>query len=402
MRTGQFGESYRARAISRHPATLSSITRACGPCRPVRTGTMVTVSRGFGTDHDRGIRPLNVTLLTLLVVATISGVGVRAGLPARAVGRRRPWGVRRACCCLPRPDPRRAGPSAARTIAEVDQLDVHRACARGDRGGLLHAVGGWPTLGYPDAAPRRCGGWGGGAVGCARGDASPKRPSPVAAIGAHRPDATASAAGHRRHRGLGGTGSSRGCRVARRIARSAREHRDGSRHAVDVRHGAQFTAAAWRLQTPDRLLDLAAIAALPQSTVRAVLDCTGGWFTEQEWRGGLGARLAGGASIEVVSTTGYRRRFLPARPGRCCWRHMPLASALSRPRRPGRTVAPGRRGFWWVKRVTSIEVWTSRGGGSRHSPCSNAVRTSTALSVLSTSAAKLKEPKQALHDVDIP
>ena len=74
---------------------------------------------------DRGIRPLNVTLLTLLVTATISGVvAFGAGSPGpRAVGRRRAWGVRvGAAAARPGQDPRRAaGPSAARTIAEGDR-----------------------------------------------------------------------------------------------------------------------------------------------------------------------------------------------------------------------------------------------------------------------------------------
>ena len=96
-----------------------------------------------------------------------------------------------------------------------------------------------------------------------------------------------------------------------------------------------------------------------QSSVRAVLDCTGGWFTEQEWRGvplsALGLRQ--GASIEVVSTTGYRRRFPAHEAGTL----LLATHASGRPLSPGhggpaRIVAPGRRGFWWVKWVASIEV----------------------------------------------
>lgn len=52
--------------------------------------------------------------------------------------------------------------------------------------------------------------------------------------------------------------------------------------------------------------------------MRAVLDCTGGWYAEQEWRGvrldrllttvlGAADREAG-RSVDVVSVTGYRRR----------------------------------------------------------------------------------------------
>ena len=121
----------------------------------------------------------------------------------------------------------------------------------------------------------------------------------------------------------------------------------------------QIAVAAWRLQTPDRSFDLAAIAALPQCTVRAVLDCTGGWFTEQEWGGvplsALGLRH--GTSIDVVSTTGYCRRF----PAREAGTLLLATHASGRPLSaghggPARIVAPGRRGFCWVKWVASIEV----------------------------------------------
>ena len=44
-------------------------------------------------------------------------------------------------------------------------------------------------------------------------------------------------------------------------------------------------AAQWRLRVPGRDLDLASLSNLPQTTVRAILDCTGGWYAEQEWSG---------------------------------------------------------------------------------------------------------------------
>jgi DMSO/TMAO reductase YedYZ molybdopterin-dependent catalytic subunit len=121
----------------------------------------------------------------------------------------------------------------------------------------------------------------------------------------------------------------------------------------------RIDAAAWRLRTPDRSFDLAAIAALPQTTVRAVLDCTGGWYTEQEWRGvplsALGLRQ--GASIEVVSTTGYRRRFPAREAGTLLLATHASGRLLSSGHGgPARIVAPGRRGFWWVKWVASVEV----------------------------------------------
>jgi MFS family permease len=120
----------------------------------------------------------------------------------------------------------------------------------------------------------------------------------------------------------------------------------------------RLDAAAWRLRLPDRTLDLAALAALPQTTVRAVIDCTGGWWAEQEWRG---VRLAdldlpATATVDVVSATGYRRR-LPSSEAAdvLLATHaggQPLADGHGG---PVRLVVPGRRGFWWVKWVVAVE-----------------------------------------------
>jgi DMSO/TMAO reductase YedYZ molybdopterin-dependent catalytic subunit len=99
--------------------------------------------------------------------------------------------------------------------------------------------------------------------------------------------------------------------------------------------------------------------------MRAVLDCTGGWYAEQEWAGvrldrllaGAGVDLPEGGSVDVVSATGYTRR-LPLSDAA----HLLLAtSAAGTPLSAGhgapvRLVAPGRRGFWWVKWVVRLEV----------------------------------------------
>lgn len=100
--------------------------------------------------------------------------------------------------------------------------------------------------------------------------------------------------------------------------------------------------------------------------MRAVLDCTGGWYAAQEWSGARLDRLlvsvAGGdlpdrGSVDVVSRTGYRRR-LPLRDAGTV---LLATSAGGRPLSlghgaPVRLVAPGRRGFWWVKWVDRVEV----------------------------------------------
>ncbi len=76
-----------------------------------------------------------------------------------------------------------------------------------------------------------------------------------------------------------------------------------------------------------------------------------------------------GGSIVVRSVTGYSRRF-PRRDTRV----LVLATTVEgKPVSaghgfPARLVAPNRRGYWWVKRVSEkFEVDDRRGGGNRRS-----------------------------------
>ncbi|MDP9405670.1 MAG: molybdopterin-dependent oxidoreductase, partial [Actinomycetota bacterium] len=93
--------------------------------------------------------------------------------------------------------------------------------------------------------------------------------------------------------------------------------------------------------------------------LRATLDCTGGWYAAQDWSGARLDRLLGdpgdARSIVVRSVTGYTRRF----PVRDRTRLLVATGAAGAPLSPGhgfpaRLVAPGRRGFWWVKWVESV------------------------------------------------
>jgi Oxidoreductase molybdopterin binding domain len=120
--------------------------------------------------------------------------------------------------------------------------------------------------------------------------------------------------------------------------------------------------ADYRIRVAGSELTVADLAAR-STTLAARLDCTSGWFTDAEWTAVsldelLAAdRLGAAASIEVVSMTGYRRRF-PADEAGSLWlatayQGVPLRPAYGA---PVRLVAPQRRGFWWVKWVSSVEL----------------------------------------------
>jgi DMSO/TMAO reductase YedYZ molybdopterin-dependent catalytic subunit len=121
--------------------------------------------------------------------------------------------------------------------------------------------------------------------------------------------------------------------------------------------------AAWRLRVTaggaTRDWTYAELAGFGDR-VEAVLDCTGGWYARAAWEGVRLDRLLpreAAGSVVVTSATGYRRRLPLADAG-----GLLLATRLAgRPLSaghgfPARLVAPGRRGFWWVKWVVSVEL----------------------------------------------
>ncbi|QLG60457.1 molybdopterin-dependent oxidoreductase [Halorarum salinum] len=105
-------------------------------------------------------------------------------------------------------------------------------------------------------------------------------------------------------------------------------------------------------------------AAGGAAELEALLDCTSGWYTVQEWGGvRVGDLLhSAGASegaryVRFVSVTGYRWS-IPIEEAR----DVLLATRVGGRRlshghgAPARLVAPGRRGFQWVKWVERVEV----------------------------------------------
>ena len=119
--------------------------------------------------------------------------------------------------------------------------------------------------------------------------------------------------------------------------------------------------ASWQVHLNHRPIPYCDLAS-GRDTVRAVLDCTGGWYAEQEWRGVALSRLltqvpAGARSIDVISSTGYRRRLPLADLDQLLLATHAAGQPLSDGHGgPVRLVALGRRGFWWVKWVQRIEV----------------------------------------------
>jgi hypothetical protein len=128
----------------------------------------------------------------------------------------------------------------------------------------------------------------------------------------------------------------------------------------------EVDASAWRLlvrtESGERRWTYQEVASF-HDRVRATLDCTGGWYATQDWEGARLSRLVPDPgevrSVLIRSVTGYPRRFPVRDLG-----EMLLATRVGgRPLDaghgfPARIVAPGRRGFWWVKWVESIELST--------------------------------------------
>ena len=116
---------------------------------------------------------------------------------------------------------------------------------------------------------------------------------------------------------------------------------------------------AWRLRAGGREWRYDELFAF-DDRLTATLDCTGGFYSTQQWAGVRLDRLIGdaeGTTIRVASVTGYDRRFPVDRASSLLLATRFGGQALDQGHGfPARLVVPEGRGFWWVKWVTAIDV----------------------------------------------
>jgi DMSO/TMAO reductase YedYZ molybdopterin-dependent catalytic subunit len=130
---------------------------------------------------------------------------------------------------------------------------------------------------------------------------------------------------------------------------------------------APIDPAAYRLRieglaSSTRVLSLGEIPTADEFV--ATLDCTGGFYSTERWRGVRVGRLLDlvGADpsaryVSVASVTGYRWSFAIARARELLLATHVTGEPLSHDHgAPVRLVVPGARGFEWVKWVTSLEL----------------------------------------------
>ena len=161
--------------------------------------------------------------------------------------------------------------------------------------------------------------------------------------------------------------------------RGARRRFTGSYEAGSF-DGDAFPSTSWVADSPRPLpedsyrLELSGLVARPlrlplaelqgRDRLVATLDCTGGFYSRQRWSGVRLARLLEQAGplpeashVRVISHTGYRWSFELRDAGGLLLATSVGAEPLSHEHgAPARLVAPGRRGFQWVKWVVRIEL----------------------------------------------
>ena len=125
---------------------------------------------------------------------------------------------------------------------------------------------------------------------------------------------------------------------------------------------------SWRLRVSASLdarpveLSYADLAALPRREASVVLDCTGGWWSEQVWSGvslmdvlARGGMSEAATRVEVISVTGHRWTFDRSEVERALLATHVGGEPLSVGHGyPVRLVAPSLRGFLWIKWVGEV------------------------------------------------
>ncbi len=125
----------------------------------------------------------------------------------------------------------------------------------------------------------------------------------------------------------------------------------------------------WRLSVSGAVrsplvLTYADLLAKTAHTTTAIIDCTSGWYSIQDWQGiplidlleQAGAR-AGAAGVTLFSATGYHHTY-PIEEARTILLATHVSGQALAPDHgfPLRAVVPGRRGWFWVKWLSQIEV----------------------------------------------
>jgi DMSO/TMAO reductase YedYZ molybdopterin-dependent catalytic subunit len=130
-----------------------------------------------------------------------------------------------------------------------------------------------------------------------------------------------------------------------------------------------LNAATWFLAVRGSVarpykISYATLAGFPPSEVTATIDCTTGWYSTQRWRGvPLSVLLAqaglnqGAALVRLRGVSGYFGDFtLPEAAEVLLATHVGGQVLDHWHGFPVRAVAPSRRGWFWIKWLTEIEV----------------------------------------------